>query len=114
MKMGCSVLLVFWLLVNSLARGADDIIDLDELQPLEHTEKSCDTVRLDSPGGPVANVPVRDQGAVGSCTAHATAVMIDAHLAKKYPPPSIKGPRNHLTQSPERRKVRQRRQQVGG
>ena len=72
-------------------------IDLDELESLKHGESDCGEVRLDLDAGPTANIPSRDQGQVGSCTAHASAILIDAYLAKKYPAPSLNGPPNHLT-----------------
>jgi len=72
-------------------------IDLDEMESLNHGESDCSEVRLDRNGGPTANIPTRDQGQVGSCTAHAAAILIDAHLAKKYPAPSLKSPPMNLT-----------------
>ena len=60
-------------------------------------EHSCSEIRLDRKGGPLDGVPTRDQGILGSCTAHAAAVLIDVHLGRKYPPPDFRGPPAHCT-----------------
>ncbi|MEK6626115.1 MAG: hypothetical protein AABY86_14180, partial [Bdellovibrionota bacterium] len=92
----CLAFLHMFMATGWFSLGAETI-DLDEMESLNHGESDCSEVRLDKNGGPTANIPTRDQGQVGSCTAHASAILIDAHLAKKYPPPSLQGPPNHLT-----------------
>lgn len=90
------VILTMLMIPGPFFLGAETI-DLDEMESLNHGESDCSEVRLDKNGGPTSNIPTRDQGEVGSCTAHASAILIDAHLAKKHPPPSLLGPPAHLT-----------------